>query len=118
MCFRVAVREVESWLLADKHRFSAFFSLPLAAVPDDPDALLDPKAALLTAIARSRRNSIRADMLPRHSSGRRVGPAYVSRLIEFTSDRERGWRPDVAAERSESLARCLSRLDALIALAP
>lgn len=118
MSFRVAVRQMEAWLLADHQRFASFFSVRQSAVPHDPDDLPDAKAALLAAIARSRRREIREDMLPRAGSGRRVGPAYTSRIIEFATDVEYGWRPEVAAGRSPSLAKCLTRLDSLIDVAP
>ena len=118
MRFRVVVRKIEGWLLADRERFASYFSVPGSAVPDQPDDLDDAKAALLLAISRSRRKAIREDMLPRPESGRRVGAAYPSRLIEFASDAAHGWRPGVAAQRSPSLSRCLLRLDDLIANAP
>ena len=118
MRFRVVVRKVEAWLLADRERFVSFFSVPALAVPDQPDDLPDPKEALLSAVSRSRRSAIRVDMLPRPGSGRKVGAAYASRLIEFASDSSQGWRPTVAARRSPSLSRCLTRLDSLIAIAP
>ncbi len=118
MRLRVVVREIEAWLLADRERFARFFSVPISAVPDRPDELPDPKATLLSAIRRSRRRAIQVDMLPRPNSGRQVGAAYTSRLIEFASDNDRGWRPQVAARRSPSLSSCLTRLDSLIAAAP
>lgn len=118
MRLRVVVRAIESWLLADHERFSMFFSVPKSALPFGPDDLEDAKVSLLAAVARSRRRDIREDMLPRPGSGRRVGAAYTSRLIEFAGDTSRGWRPDAAAERSPSLAKCLTRLDELIAAAP
>ena len=58
----------------------------------------------------SRRREIREDMLPRTGSGRVVGPAYTARLIEFVMGGKIGWRPEIAAERSESLKRCLRSL--------
>jgi hypothetical protein len=118
MRFRVVVRQIEAWLLADAERFASFFALRRAAIPDIPDQLPDAKAALLTVIASSRRSAIRKDMVPRPGSCRRVGPAYTSRLIEFASNADEGWRPDVAANRSPSLASCLARLDQLIEIAP
>ena len=118
MRFRVVVRKVEAWLLADRERFMSFFSVPAQAVPNQPDDLPDPRATLLSAISRSRRTAVRVDMLPRPSSGRTVGAAYTSRLIEFASDSAQGWRPTVAARRSPSFSRCLTRLDSLIAIAP
>lgn len=116
MRFRVVVREIEAWLLADRERFTSFFSVPTSAVPDQPDELPDPKLTLLAAVTRSRRAAIRVDMLPRPGSGRQVGAAYTSRLIEFASDSVQGWRPNVAAHRSPSLSSCLTRLESLIAL--
>jgi hypothetical protein len=118
MRFRVVIRAIEAWLLADRERFADFFSVPPSAVPGQPDALPDPKSALLVAVARSRHKPIRVDMLPREGSGRKVGPAYTSRVIEFASDGNRGWRPDVAARSSPSLSSCLTRLDSLIKAAP
>jgi hypothetical protein len=118
MRFRVVVREIEAWLLADRERFTSFFAVPASAVPDQPDELPDPKLTLLAAVTRSRRKAIRVDMLPRPGSGRHVGAAYTSRLIEFASDSDQGWRPDVAADRSPSLSSCLTRLESLIAIAP
>lgn len=118
MRFRVVVREIEAWLLADRDRFTSFFSVPASAVPDQPDQLPDAKSTVLAAIRRSRRRAIRVDMLPRPDSGRQVGAAYTSRLIEFASDSGNGWRPTVAAQRSPSLSSCLTRLDSLIEIAP
>jgi hypothetical protein len=118
MRFRVVVREIEAWLLADRERFTSFFAVPASAVPDQPDEIPDPKSTLLAAIRRSRRKAIRADMVPRPGSGRQVGAAYTSRLIEFASNTNRGWRPNVAAQRSPSLSSCLTRLDSLIETVP
>lgn len=118
MRFRVVVRQIEAWLLADAERFAEFFSVRRTAVPDAPDTLRDAKATLLTLVGRSRRTAIRQDMTPRPGSGRSVGPAYTSRVIEFATHAAQGWRPDAAANRSPSLARCLQRLDELVSAAP
>ena len=113
MCFRVAVREIEAWLLADRMRIADFFGVDSRSVPTDVEALPDPKHAVLQLARYSRWKAIREDMLPRIGSGRDVGPAYNSRLIQFVTDSLRGWRPEVAARASESLRgclRCLGRL--------
>jgi hypothetical protein len=110
LCFRVAVREVEAWLLADAERISAFLGIARSKVPADPEGLDNPKATMVALARASRRKEIREDIVPRDGSGRPVGPAYASRLIEFASS---SWRPEVAAERAESLRRaidCLKRL--------
>jgi len=111
MCFRVAVRSVESWLLADATRISEFLEIPSSTIPTDPDSLPRPKETLVRLAAESAVAAIRADMLPRPGSGRAVGPVYASRMIEFA---ERRWRPEAAAKRSDSLRRCLRRLGELI----
>jgi len=109
MCFRVAVREVESWLLADRERFARFLSVAITKIPRNPESLEDPKRAIVDLAAQSRRREIREDMTPRPGSGRRIGPAYTSRIIEFVTDRHFGWRPNVAAKSADSLHRCLRR---------
>ncbi|HAM54799.1 MAG TPA: hypothetical protein DCQ64_05075 [Candidatus Rokubacteria bacterium] len=110
LCFRVAVREVEACLLADAERLAGFLSVARSSLPPDPERLGDPKATMVNLARASRRRDIREDMVPRPGSGRQVGPAYSSRLIEFASA---DWRPDVAAGRADSLKRamrCLKRL--------
>jgi len=113
MCFRIAVREVEAWLLADRERISAFLGVGTVKVPRDPETLEDPKRTLVDLARQSRRRDIREDMVPRPGSGRSVGPAYTSRMIEFAVDAGR-WRPEVAAVNSRSLGRCRNALKRLI----
>jgi len=91
LCFRVAVRAVEAWLLADAERLAKFLGVAPSKMPAD--------------LARgSRRRDIREDMVPRPGSGRPVGPAYASRLIEFAS---KHWRPDIAGRHADSLKRAI-----------
>jgi hypothetical protein len=61
----------------------------------------------------SRNPTIRQDMVRRPGSGSRVGPGYVGRLIEFITATNHLWRPEVAAEHSDSLRRCLEALQTL-----
>lgn len=110
MCFRVAVREVEAWLLADREQLARFLAVPQNAVPANAEAVAFPKDTLAQLAQRSRRREIREDIAPRLRSGRRVGPAYSSRLVQFVTDLADGWRPEVAAQTSGSLARCIECL--------
>lgn len=110
LCFRVAVRAIEAWLMADAEDLTAFLGVARSRIPQHPEALEDPKATMVNLARDSRRRAIREDMVPREGSGRQVGPAYSSRLIEFVTS---SWRPDVAARRADSLHRtidCLKRL--------
>lgn len=112
MCFRVAVREVETWLLADRENISLFLGVPRTRVPVDPEALDDPKRTMVDLARHSRKMAIRDDMVPRPGSGRAAGRAYASRIIEFAS---RHWRPEVATGRCDSLRRTLACLQRLLA---
>ncbi|MFI5182892.1 MAG: hypothetical protein ACHQNV_00720 [Vicinamibacteria bacterium] len=114
MCFRVAVREVEAWLLADHQRIAEFLDVNPHWLPRDPESEPDPKQVVVNLARRSRSRDIRRDLVPRVGSGRSEGPAYSSRLIEFVSDRTYGWRPTVAARSSDSLARCLRSVRRLV----
>lgn len=114
LCFRVAVREVEAWLLADREHVAKFLSVPVSRIPVNPELEPDPKQLMVNLAAGSRRRDIRLDMVPRPGSGRAVGPAYPSRLIEFVNVSKTPWRPKVAVARSDSLRRCLECLRGLV----
>src|SRR5688572_13918341 len=49
---RIAVKEVESWLLADRKHISRFLGVPVTRLPMNADAISDPKQ-LLVNLARS-----------------------------------------------------------------
>ena len=116
LCFRVAVREVEAWLLSDRKSIARFLSVPVSRVPTDPESEINPKQTMVNLAAISKRRSIREDMVPRRGSGRSVGPAYTSRLMEFIQSPEPLWRPNHAANHSQSLQRCMRCLEQLVQL--
>jgi hypothetical protein len=111
LCFRVAVRQVEAWLMADGEALASYLGVPRSRIPGDPEGLPNAKVAMVNVARRSRRAAIRQDMVPREGSGRSVGPAYTSRLIEYAETR---WRPAVAAQVSDSLRRAIACLERLI----
>jgi hypothetical protein len=115
MCFRIVVREIEAWLFADNERLARFLVVSNSLMPTDPEAIPSPKEALAQLAQRSRRRDIREDIAPRPGSGRKVGPSYSSRLIQFVDDTRWGWRPEIAERSSASLTRCLRCLRRLIA---
>lgn len=112
MCFRVAVRMIEAWLLADRERISDLLGVAEVNFPQNPDNLDNPKQELINLARRSRRR-IRNDLVPADGSGRSVGPLYNARMVEFIEDHTDGWRPDHALLRSDSLARCVNQLQQL-----
>ena len=107
MMFRICVREVESWLLADHESLATFIGVRVSRVPADPDTLDDPKATVVNLARHSRIRAIREDMVPAEHMSGTTGPAYSSRIAEFVREH---WRPEVASARSTSLRRCIDRL--------
>jgi len=116
MCFCVVVREVETWLLADRETLARFLAVRVSYIPDHPEEVESPKDTMVQLASRSRRSEIRDKIAPRPGSSRRVGPAYSSRLIQYVANSDSGWRPEVAAERSGSLERCLRRIREMMRL--
>ncbi|SMP40079.1 protein of unknown function [Desulfonatronum zhilinae] len=107
MLFRVVVRELESWLLADREGMAGFLGVPLGKIPLAPENLGDPKQTLVNLARQSRYSSIRSALVPQQGSTAQVGRSYVSEIIQFTSET---WNPERARESSPSLNSCLHRL--------
>ena len=112
LCFRIAVREVEAWLMADAESLARYLNVPRARVPRDPEGREDPKGDMVGLARRSRRRELREDMTPGADSRGREGPAYAGRLVEYA---ETAWRPEVAAQHSDSLRRAIACLRRLVA---
>jgi hypothetical protein len=109
---RVAVREVEAWLLADHDAVRLFFGRGAAGrLPDPTDAIADPKQFLLE-LARLAPRDIRDDLRPAPGALSAQGLGYNVRLTQFVRE---NWDPRRAARRSLSLARTRHRLRELAA---
>jgi hypothetical protein len=111
MCFRVAVRSIEAWLLSDRAGFARFFGVRQAAPPAAPESEPNPKTTVLDLARRSSKTLVLGGVPPRPGSGRRTGDLYASLLIEFAT---RHWDLEVARGNSKSLDRALQRLAGLI----
>ena len=109
MCFRLAVRAVEAWLLSDRGAFSDYFHVT-GTLPREPDRLHDPKGELIRLCRRSRSRDVREGVPPRAGSGRRYGPEYVAIVGAFARDR---WSPAEARTSSPSLDRAIIALERL-----
>ena len=107
LIFRVAVREVESWVLADREGFSGFFNISVANVPLQPDQIPDPKQVLVNLARSSRIRVLRDAVVPRRGSTAIQGPDYNACLGEFVRNH---WNRNAAAESSPSLNRAWERL--------
>ena len=105
--FRVAVMEVESWVMADRIGFAAFLSVPLHRIPSLTDDILNPKEFLLSLARRSRKKTIREALVPVSGANFSIGIEYNTLLSEFVREH---WNLERAATASSSLKRTLDRL--------
>ena len=110
LCLRIAVRQIESWLLADVAGFSLAFDVNLKTHQIKPDESDNPKQDLINYCRRSKSRTVRWGMVPKKSG--RTGPQYTTLIRRFART---GWNPDLAAKRSPSLARALAAIDRLTA---
>jgi hypothetical protein len=102
---RIAKPMLESWLLADRQSFASFLGVPLAKISHAPENEPNPKQRIVRLAQRSSRREIREDLVPTPGSAGIVGPGYTSRMEEFIS---RHWKPERAAELSQSLRRAIA----------
>jgi hypothetical protein len=109
LLFRIAVREVESWVLADHIAMRALIGAK-GVLPAAPDELADPKQSLLK-LAKSAPKQIREDLLKTIDGGLAQGLGYNARLSAWVNSE---WSPQRAAERSPSLARTRLRLKEVV----
>ncbi len=107
LIFRVAVREVEAWLMADRAGFAKFIGVSVDLVPPKPEDSRDPKAQLIKIASRSRIRAIRERIVPKAKSTAQIGPEYNSCLSEFVT---KDWDVAAGAKGAPSLSRAIRRL--------
>lgn len=101
LCFRVAVREVESWLMADKINLAKFLGVAERWLPRSVEEELEPKQRLIKIASKGRKN-IRDELVGRGSDGAKQGFGYNEQLSKFVTS---GWDPERAIALSDSLRR-------------
>lgn len=107
MFFRVVVREIESWVLADRENLATFLNVNIELMPINPESELDPKRKLVNIARKSRSKRIRDALVPDQDSTAQVGKLYTSEMKRFVSN---FWNIDTARKNSPSLDKCLKRL--------
>jgi hypothetical protein len=110
MLFRVVVRELESWLIADRVNLADFLRVNVSVIPPTPEQLVDPKRELINIARRSTYSRIRSALVPDPRSTAQVGKLYVSEMTQFIEER---WDIATARSNAPSLDRCLAALEAL-----
>jgi hypothetical protein len=111
LLLRVAVREVEAWLLADRDALADFLRISARHIPQQPERLDDPKDALLRAAMHAPR-TIREELVARNGALASQGIGYNKRLSGFV---EAQWSPERASASASSLARARQRIAELAA---
>lgn len=107
LLFRIAVRQTESWLLADRDAFAHYLGISVSVIPGNPDVLPNSKTALLNLVRKSKHRQLRQDILPARGVSFPVGLGYNQRLSEFV---RAYWDSRRAAAVSASLSRAVARV--------
>lgn len=107
LIFRIAVMEIESWVMADRKAIAEFLSVSASRFPFQMDKIADPKQFLLDKTRKSRKRNLKEDIVPRAGSTAKVGPNYNARLSDFI---RKSWDVHRAIECSESLNRAFKKL--------
>lgn len=116
MLIRVAVLEVESWILADRTGIAGWMGISANAIARNPENLIDPKRSLVELANRSRNRLLKEAIAPRNVLGtNRTGPGYNETVSEFVSQ---FWNPEAARRNAPSLDRAISRIAEMGTLAP
>lgn len=107
LLFRVAVREIETWLLADRKGIASFIGVPIEKVPLLPESLIDPKQELLNLVRKYGSRDLKNSILPEKNSSAKFGLGYNYALAQFVVN---SWSVKMASVNSESLARACQRI--------
>lgn len=107
LLFRIAVRSVESWLLADRSSLATFLGVQKDLIPSNPDELDDPKRFLIELTVKSRKRYLREAIIPAKGSTAKIGPDYNGTLINYT---QRYWKIEKAINNSPSLLNAFNAM--------
>lgn len=108
LLLRIAVREVESWVLADHEAMRKLIGQK-GTLPPEPDTLPDPKQHLLK-LAKLAARPVRQDLVKEAGAVASQGIGYNRRLTDWVRS---DWSPERAAQRSPSLRRARIRIHEL-----
>lgn len=108
LLFRIAVREVESWVLADRTGFASFLGISKNLIPRNTDEIEHPKEYLIGLAKGSRKRILREAIVPKPNSTATIGPDYNAVLSSFVNN---SWNITEALENSESLRRAVNAIN-------
>ena len=100
--FRIAVHEIESWIIADNNGIANFLNVSPVNFTTSPDDLDDPKQFLFNVIGSKCRSKKFKDMLPQKRQS--VGIEYNPQIVQFIKE---NWDIQAAMTNSPSLKRAV-----------
>jgi nucleotidyltransferase/DNA polymerase involved in DNA repair len=104
--FRVAVPQIESWLLADGESIANLLKVSVQRLPQDRDLLPDAKKFLLQ-LAKAAPRKIREELVAEQNVTAGQGLGYNKLLCDLVRSH---WEPNRASSQSDSLRRTRRRL--------
>ena len=107
LLFRIAVREIEAWLLADRESFAKFLVVSQTLIPQNVDEISDPKQTLINIARKSKKRELHEAIVPQFNSTAKVGRDYNGQLIYFVNNY---WQMEVAKLSSPSLQRAINAI--------
>lgn len=102
--FRIAEKEIEAWILADREEAARFPGVSVTKIPSDTQSIPDPKVHIINLARTSRKRTIK-DIIPIGTSTQ--GPGYNSILSDFILNY---WNPERAAGNNRSLQKAIQKL--------
>jgi len=107
LLFRIAVKEVEAWLLAHREAFAKFLGISVSLIPANVDEIHDPKQLLINLAKKSKKRNLRDAIVPDRNSTAKIGKDYNGQLIQFVQN---NWQVEAAQVNSRSLQRAMNAL--------
>jgi hypothetical protein len=105
LLFRIAVREIESWIVADVQNFSKFLHIREKKLRKDVDEIPDPKKYIFDLVKESNIRQL-SGICPKGTA--RIGDDYNEKLTKFVKS---SWNPEFAMDNSSSLKRTIKSLE-------
>ncbi len=106
LLFNIAVREVEAWLIADRHSFANYLGVSIARIQRTVEEIDDPKQYIVSLARRSRKRNIREGIVPEGTA--KVGKLFNSLMEKFIREE---WNVLDAAHNSPSLNYFIKNLE-------
>ena len=101
LIFRVAVKEIDAWILADKKGIAKALNISSDIIPSEPEKIDNPKELLMQLAKKSKCRKIREEFPPKDFFAHQ-GPLYNILLTDFVNNE---WNLNEAKLHSRSLEK-------------